>query len=147
MTLGHDGDSPEAWKNEVNALSRVESALHEVNMGGTAIGTGLNAPAGFSGALCRTLEDYHRDAHPAGREPDRSHAGYAGLRAVLLDLEELVNQAVEGETICACFPPGRGLDLMKSTFHPCSKAPRSCRESEPGHPRGGQSSLFPGNRQ
>jgi aspartate ammonia-lyase len=35
-------------EDEIHALVRVESVLHEVNMGGTAIGTGLNAPKGFS---------------------------------------------------------------------------------------------------
>jgi aspartate ammonia-lyase len=34
--------------NEVVALERVENVLYEVNMGGTAIGTGLNAPAGYA---------------------------------------------------------------------------------------------------
>ena len=35
-------------EDEIDTLARVETALHEVNMGGTAIGTGLNAPVGFS---------------------------------------------------------------------------------------------------
>ncbi|RIL12076.1 MAG: aspartate ammonia-lyase [Proteobacteria bacterium] len=49
MTLGQEFD---AWagslEDEIAALERVENVLHEVNMGGTAIGTGLNAPKGFS---------------------------------------------------------------------------------------------------
>jgi len=49
MTLGQEFD---AWgkslEDEVDALRRVEESLCEVNMGGTAIGTGLNAPAGYS---------------------------------------------------------------------------------------------------
>jgi aspartate ammonia-lyase len=35
-------------EDEIDTLLRAETALHEVNMGGTAIGTGLNAPGGFS---------------------------------------------------------------------------------------------------
>ena len=35
-------------EDEIDTLGRVETALHEVNMGGTAIGTGLNAPVGCS---------------------------------------------------------------------------------------------------
>jgi aspartate ammonia-lyase len=42
-------------EDEINALGRVESVLHEVNMGGTAIGTGLNAPAGFSDICAKHL--------------------------------------------------------------------------------------------
>jgi len=37
----------ESLDNEISALERIETVLYEVNMGGTAIGTGLNAPAGF----------------------------------------------------------------------------------------------------
>ncbi len=52
MTLGQEFD---AWasslRNEIDALEDVESSLLEVNMGGTAIGTGLNAPVGY-GKLC-----------------------------------------------------------------------------------------------
>jgi aspartate ammonia-lyase len=57
MTLGQEFH---AWGrslgDEVEALDRVERAvLHETNMGGTAIGTGLNAPPGFAAACARHL--------------------------------------------------------------------------------------------
>jgi aspartate ammonia-lyase len=49
MTLGQEFHAfGESLNNEVFALERVETVLYEVNMGGTAIGTGLNAPAGFA---------------------------------------------------------------------------------------------------
>jgi aspartate ammonia-lyase len=49
MTLGQEFTAfARSLSDEVNTLIRVEGALHEVNMGGTAIGTGLNAPPGFS---------------------------------------------------------------------------------------------------
>jgi aspartate ammonia-lyase len=49
MTLGQEFEAfARSLEDEVNALARVESVLHEINMGGTAIGTGLNAPAGFA---------------------------------------------------------------------------------------------------
>src|SRR5215475_4566667 len=52
MTLGQEFSAfAESIDNEIFALERVETVLHEVNMGGTAIGTGLNAPAGFA-QLC-----------------------------------------------------------------------------------------------
>ena len=50
MTLGQEFEAfARSLEDEIDTLTRVETALHEVNMGGTAIGTGLNAPAGFSG--------------------------------------------------------------------------------------------------
>ena len=52
MTLGQEFNAfGESLENEVTALERIENILYEVNMGGTAIGTGLNAPAGYAEAL------------------------------------------------------------------------------------------------
>ncbi|MEM6453809.1 MAG: aspartate ammonia-lyase [Acidobacteriota bacterium] len=52
MTLGQEF---KAWarslEGEVNALNSVRKSLREVNMGGTAIGTGMNAPKGYA-ELC-----------------------------------------------------------------------------------------------
>jgi aspartate ammonia-lyase len=49
MTLGQEFEAfARSLDDEIDTLQRVETALHEVNMGGTAIGTGLNAPPGFA---------------------------------------------------------------------------------------------------
>jgi len=49
MTLGQEFNAfGESLENEFSALERVETILHEINMGGTAIGTGLNAPEGYA---------------------------------------------------------------------------------------------------
>jgi aspartate ammonia-lyase len=49
MTLGQEFHSfAESLDNELFALERVETVLYEVNMGGTAIGTGLNAPPAYA---------------------------------------------------------------------------------------------------
>ena len=49
MTLGQEFNAfGESLENEITALERVENILYEINMGGTAIGTGLNAPAGYA---------------------------------------------------------------------------------------------------
>jgi aspartate ammonia-lyase len=56
MTLGQEFHAfGRSLEDEVDALERVERFLLEVNMGGTAIGTGLNAPKGFSEACARHL--------------------------------------------------------------------------------------------
>lgn len=61
MTLGQEfkawGDS---LKNEIRALDRVEFALLDINMGGTAIGTGLNAPEGYAARCAEALRDITR---------------------------------------------------------------------------------------
>jgi aspartate ammonia-lyase len=49
MTLGQEfGAFGETLTGEVRALEAVQRVLCEVNMGATAIGTGLNAPAGYA---------------------------------------------------------------------------------------------------
>ena len=49
MTLGQEFNAfAESLNNELQALRNVQPVLQEVNMGGTAIGTGLNAVPGFS---------------------------------------------------------------------------------------------------
>jgi aspartate ammonia-lyase len=49
MTLGQEFEAfAAAIETEAAALRRAEEGLYVVNMGGTAIGTGLNAPKGYS---------------------------------------------------------------------------------------------------
>ncbi|MBX3464155.1 MAG: aspartate ammonia-lyase [Planctomycetes bacterium] len=56
MTLGQEFHAwAESLQGEIDTLRAVERPLCEVNMGGTAIGTGLNAPRGFSRACTRHL--------------------------------------------------------------------------------------------
>jgi len=49
MTLGQEFEAfGTTLAGEVEALQRIQRVLCEVNMGATAIGTGLNAPAGYA---------------------------------------------------------------------------------------------------
>ena len=49
MTLGQEFDAfAETLEDEITALQNVEKVLYEISMGGTAIGTGLNAPKGYA---------------------------------------------------------------------------------------------------
>jgi aspartate ammonia-lyase len=49
MTLGQEFAAfAETLSGEVRALNAIQRALCEINMGATAIGTGLNAPAGYA---------------------------------------------------------------------------------------------------
>jgi aspartate ammonia-lyase len=49
MTLGQEFNAfANTLADEVESLQRVERVLYEVSMGGTAIGTGLNAPPGYA---------------------------------------------------------------------------------------------------
>jgi aspartate ammonia-lyase len=56
MTLGQEFAAFAAsLADEVNALERISRVLCEVNMGATAIGTGLNAPRGYARCCTRHL--------------------------------------------------------------------------------------------
>jgi aspartate ammonia-lyase len=49
MTLGQEFNAfAQTLEDEVEALRRIQGVLCEISMGGTAIGTGLNAPAGYA---------------------------------------------------------------------------------------------------
>ena len=56
MTLGQEfGSFGETLAGEVRALESIQRVLCETNMGGTAIGTGLNAPAGYAEECTKQL--------------------------------------------------------------------------------------------
>ncbi|WP_413247983.1 aspartate ammonia-lyase [Sinomonas flava] len=58
MTLGQEFGTYAVTIGEDRERLRDASALiHEINLGATAIGTGLNAPAGYAEAACRHLAD------------------------------------------------------------------------------------------
>jgi aspartate ammonia-lyase len=58
MTLGQEFAAfAQSLEDEVRALRSVERVLLEINMGGTAIGTGLNAPKGFTASCVRHLSE------------------------------------------------------------------------------------------
>jgi len=56
MTLGQEFEAfAETLAGEVRTLEVIQRVLSEINMGGTAIGTGLNAPAGYGEQCARHL--------------------------------------------------------------------------------------------
>jgi aspartate ammonia-lyase len=58
MTLGQEFDAFAATlAGEVQALQSIQRVLCEVNMGATAIGTGLNAPEGYAGLCTKHLAE------------------------------------------------------------------------------------------
>src|SRR6516165_2054811 len=58
MTLGQEFEAFAATlAGEVQALQAIQRVLCEVNMGATAIGTGLNAPVGYAAACTKHLAD------------------------------------------------------------------------------------------
>jgi aspartate ammonia-lyase len=58
MTLGQEfGTYAVTVGEDRQRLAEAGLLIHEINLGATAIGTGLNAPAGYSAAACRHLAE------------------------------------------------------------------------------------------
>ena len=68
MTLGQEFKAfAETLAGEVRALEAIQRVLCEINMGATAIGTGLNAPAGLRAEVHGAPGRDHRLSDPPRR--------------------------------------------------------------------------------
>ncbi len=69
MTLGQEFEAfARTLEGEVQALEAMQRVLSEISMGGTAIGTGLNAPKGYAQKCADHLGEDHRT-------PDQTRRG------------------------------------------------------------------------
>ena len=85
MTLGQEfgGYAACVAARRRRRRARRREQLHELNLGATAVGTGLNAGDDYRAAVDRQPRALHRPAAAAGREPVPRHAEH-GRRARLL---------------------------------------------------------------
>ncbi|HEY6066563.1 MAG TPA: aspartate ammonia-lyase [Thermoanaerobaculia bacterium] len=99
ITLGQEFRAyASALENRRVVIDRALDALRELALGGTAVGTGLNAPAGFrEKAIAKLAAETHEDLSPAAdpREALQSRAAAgdysAALRAFALELGRVAN--------------------------------------------------------
>lgn len=99
MTVEREFDSfAAALTEEITRLQDLRKILRVVNLGGTAIGTGINAPAGFSVCVVQYLSDISGyDLHCAPNPIDASSdtgalISYSGLlRRVAVKLSKICN--------------------------------------------------------
>ena len=129
MTLGQEFEAfAETLAGEIKALEAVQRVLCETNMGATAIGTGLNAPAGLRAEVHRAPGEDHGLSHPSRRQPDRGDPGHPGLRPLFLLHEEPGHQALRrSATTYGSSPRARAAACARSTCPRSSRARRSCR--------------------
>ena len=87
MTLGQEFEAfaRDARRARSRRSRRIQRVLCEINMGATAIGTGLNAPQRLRRRSARrtSRRSPGLPIHLAA-EPDRGDPGHAGVRPVLL---------------------------------------------------------------
>ena len=89
------GQEFSGWAAQVNdvlgMLDQAASGLHNLAIGGTAVGTGLNAPNGFAAEVCKMLSDR---THLAFRETPNHFAQQGAKDAVLFVSAALRNVAI-----------------------------------------------------
>ena len=111
-----------------------------VNLGGTAIGTGLAAPRAVHLPRRRRAARAHRPRPRARREPGRGHAERRRLRRGLRHPQGLRRQPAEGlRATCGCCRPGPEAGLGEIRLPAAAgRLVDHARQGQPGHPRGGQ---------
>jgi aspartate ammonia-lyase len=99
MTLGQEfGAFARSIEDELQALEAVERGrLYETNMGGTAIGTGLNAPRGYPAACAKRLAEV--TGMPITSAPDLVEATQ-DTQAFVLYSSALKSLAIKLSKIC-----------------------------------------------
>ncbi len=96
MTVGQEFHAfASSLDGEIQLLGDAEKYLYTVNMGATAIGTGLNAPKGYAERTAAHLAKLTGKPIKAAPGHAVGHLGPAGLRGVLLGDEERRDQAVQ----------------------------------------------------
>ncbi len=149
MTLGQEFNAfGESLENEVTALERVENILYEVNMGGTAIGTGLNAPAGYAERCTAHLAQV--TGKPIVLAPDLVEATQDTQPFVLYS-SVLKSLAIKLSKICndlrlLASGPRAGLSEINLPRH-AAGLKHHAWESQSRYPRSGEPSLFQGDRE
>lgn len=99
ITLGQEISG---WRSSLERdramLETALPGLHELALGGTAVGTGLNAPAGFAGAVAKAVSAL--TGKPFVTAPNKFHAltskdelvfAHGGLKALAADLMKIAN--------------------------------------------------------
>ena len=96
MTVGQEFHAFAAsLESEIALLRDAEKYLYAVNMGATAIGTGINAPKGYAETNGGASGEVDRQADRARLRHAGGNLGPAGVRRLFLGAEERRHKAVE----------------------------------------------------
>jgi aspartate ammonia-lyase len=149
MTLGQEFGTYAVMLGEDRLrLEEAVALLHEINLGATAIGTGLNAPPGYAQAACRHLVEI--TGLPLTTSPDLVEAtqdcgAFVHLSGVLKRI------AVKLSKICndlRLLSSGPRAGLGEINLPPVQAGSSiMAREDQPGDSRGGQPGGLRGDRQ
>ena len=96
MTLGQEFNAfAHTILEDVDRLGEAQALIREINMGATAIGTGINAPPGYAESVRRHLE--HITGLPAhhGTRSRRSNGRHRRVRSALGSAQALRREALQ----------------------------------------------------
>ena len=128
MTLGQEFSTYAVMLGEdEQRLKEAVLLICEINMGATAIGTGINAHPDYARLVCEQLRDDHGHSGRHRVEPDRGDPGLRQFRAVVRRAQAGRGQAVEDlqRFAPACLrDPASG--STRSTCRRCRRARASC---------------------
>ena len=128
LTVGHElVGYAGALDDAIAEAGHATAGLLTVAMGGTAVGTGLNAPAGFGEQVAAQIAAMTgfpfvtaANKFTAQGTLDRMVRAHAGLKAAAVSLFKIA-------TTCAGWGPGPGPGSVSCCSRPTSRGPRSCR--------------------
>jgi aspartate ammonia-lyase len=126
MTLGQEFSTYAVMIGEDEArLSEARALIEEINLGATAIGTGINAPAGYADMACQYLAE--DSAIPVKQSPNLVEATQdTGLCNSRVCSNALPASSPKSATTCACSPVARRRALATSSCPRAKRARPSC---------------------
>ncbi len=148
MTLGQEFSAYAVMvESAAAALKRTEDEFHNINMGATAIGTGINSPPGYADLVTQKLSESQRLCPAPGPQPGGGYPERRGLRPDVGHPE-----AGGGPDIQDLQRPA--LDVLRAALRAERDQPAAhaagvvdhARQGQPGDSRTGQPDLLPGDR-
>ena len=127
MTVGQEFHAFAAsLDGEIQLLRDAEKYLYAVNMGATAIGTGLNAPKGYAEKCAAHLAELTgKPIVPAARHARRD-LGPARFRRLLRRARSVAIKLSKIASDLILLASGPRAGLVEINLRPCSRARRSC---------------------
>ena len=128
MTLGQEfGGYAACIARGADDVEHAARALHELNLGATAVGTGLNAGEEYASLAIQQSEPLHRPAAQAGGQSLSRHAEHGRRRSpIRARCGDSRSNSERSRATCGSSAWDPVPVSARSACRPCSRARRSC---------------------